>query len=60
MTKAKTKEEFIEAWKNEFLQLYNLAWSLPIDQTKPYFAKLDELASYITIAAEELFPKPST
>jgi len=57
MTKAKTRAEFIEAWESEFLQLNNLAWSLPVDQVRPYFAKLDELKTFISIAAFELFPK---
>ena len=56
MTKAKTREEFISAWEGEILMLNNLAWSLPIDSTKPFFAKLDELKTFISIAAYEQFP----
>ena len=56
MTKAKTKEEFEEAWKEHFNNLSSLASSLPSGSVAlNYLAKVKNLKEYIKIASRHVY-----
>jgi hypothetical protein len=57
--KAKTKEEFIQAWKSELKEILMLSYSLPKDKFVEFWKTIEKLHKFVEIAADEAFKDKS-